>query len=122
MARYNPYNRLLIIPFHERMAAKARLDRGQPLFGGTGLVRGYEDTQGWQEVIIPNLPDTVDKAFQVFGLDRNTATKADIEKATRKLALVHHPDRGGEISEFHKVMEAKETCLKYLATRECGIV
>jgi curved DNA-binding protein CbpA len=33
----------------------------------------------------------------------NTATTEEIKKAYKKLALVHHPDRGGDEAKFKEI-------------------
>ncbi len=45
--------------------------------------------------------------YNDLGVDRN-ATEDDIKKAFRKLALKHHPDRGGNEAEFKKINHAYE--------------
>ena len=43
--------------------------------------------------------------YQTLGLSK-TATQSDIKNAYRKLASKHHPDRGGNVSEFKRIQEA----------------
>lgn len=43
--------------------------------------------------------------YQTLGIDTN-ATPDDIKKAYRKLAMKHHPDRGGDSEQFRKIQEA----------------
>ena len=47
------------------------------------------------------------KYYDVLGVSKD-ATREEITKAYRKLALKHHPDRGGDAEEFKKINEANE--------------
>jgi DnaJ homolog subfamily A member 2 len=61
------------------------------------------------------------KCFEVLGL-APMATPDEVKQAWRRLAGVHHPDRGGDPSEFDRlrklygealaVAEAPKTCTK----------
>lgn len=46
--------------------------------------------------------------YQTLGVARN-ATPDDIKKAYRRLAGIHHPDKGGDTAEFQKIQQAYET-------------
>ena len=45
--------------------------------------------------------------YQVLGVDRN-ASEAEVKKAFKKLAMKHHPDRGGDEAKFKEINEAYE--------------
>jgi curved DNA-binding protein len=45
--------------------------------------------------------------YKILGVARN-ATDEEIKKAYRKLAMTHHPDRGGDEEAFKKIKEAYE--------------
>lgn len=45
--------------------------------------------------------------YKILGVPRG-ATEEEIKKAYRKLAMKHHPDRGGNEAEFKKIKEAYE--------------
>ena len=46
--------------------------------------------------------------FVDLGLE-NTCTLEDVKKAYKKLAIIHHPDKGGDTATFHKIQTAYET-------------
>lgn len=46
--------------------------------------------------------------YATLGVAKN-ATPEDIKKAYRRLAAIHHPDKGGDTAEFQKVQAAYET-------------
>ena len=46
--------------------------------------------------------------YQTLGVSKN-ASDDEIKRAYRKLAMKHHPDRGGDQNEFTKVQEAYNT-------------
>lgn len=46
--------------------------------------------------------------YQTLGVAR-TASEDEIKRAYRKLAMKHHPDRGGDVNEFQRVEEAYRT-------------
>ena len=63
------------------------------------------------------LSDVTDH-YAVLGLDR-TATQAEIKAAHKRLAMAHHPDRGGNPETFHAVQAAYKA-LKSDACEMCG--
>ena len=48
------------------------------------------------------------QSWQVLELDPNTATAIEIKHAYRRLALEHHPDRGGCAEHFREIHQAYE--------------
>jgi DnaJ family protein A protein 2 len=54
-------------------------------------------------------PDEVwiDEYYNLLGVDKN-ADKSSIKKAYHKLALNHHPDKGGDPDKFKLIAEAFE--------------
>lgn len=54
---------------------------------------------------------TKNEAYQILGLSP-AASPEEIKKAYRKLAMKHHPDRGGDEAEFKRIKEASETLEK----------
>jgi len=52
------------------------------------------------------------KEFAELGIPENSSIE-DIQAAFRKLALEHHPDKGGNAAKFQSILEAKNKCLMY---------
>ena len=46
--------------------------------------------------------------YSTLGVNK-TATPDEIKKAYRKLAMQHHPDKGGDITKFQEITNAYET-------------
>ena len=46
--------------------------------------------------------------YQVLGV-KETSSQDEIKKAYRKLAIEHHPDKGGSEETFKKISEAYDT-------------
>jgi DnaJ-class molecular chaperone len=71
------------------------------------------------EVAVMNLRE----ALYIMGLGRK-ATMKDLKARRAELALVHHPDVGGEPADFARIKEAYEVCKQHLPDSEpckvCG--
>ena len=54
-------------------------------------------------------PEEVDnkKLYEVLGVDQK-ATQNEVRKAFKKLAIKHHPDRGGDSEKFKEINAAYE--------------
>lgn len=55
--------------------------------------------------------------YKVLGLTRS-ASDDEVKQAYRKLAMKHHPDRGGDENEFKKIKEAYEAITSGQASQE----
>lgn len=53
------------------------------------------------------------ESFAILGLSED-ANENDVKAAYKKLAVVHHPDKGGKQDMFVKITESKNKCLSYL--------
>ena len=53
------------------------------------------------------------ECFEVLGVSEN-ADEAEIKSAYKKLAIQHHPDKGGKQEVFVKITESKNKCLNWL--------
>jgi len=55
--------------------------------------------------------------FEVLGVNKE-ASEEEIKSAYRKLALKHHPDKGGNKKEFIKITESYNKCMAYVQSKE----
>ncbi len=53
-------------------------------------------------------PVDTDEYYKLLGVTKD-ASESDIKKAYRKMALLHHPDKGGDPEMFKEVSSAAET-------------
>lgn len=60
-------------------------------------------------------PTSIDWAI-VLGVSR-TASKDDVAAAHRRLALIHHPDRGGRLEEMARINEARDIAFREIEGR-----
>ena len=68
-------------------------------FGGGGFPFGnFEEMGGGRPRGKKEAPDTK-KFYNLLGVDKK-ATTDQIKKAYRRLAMTHHPDRGGDKEKF----------------------
>jgi len=51
------------------------------------------------------------RPWHVFGLDSKTASKEDVKTAFRDLAMVHHPDKGGDKQVFERIQKMRDSLL-----------
>lgn len=68
-------------------------------FGGQGFPQ-HEEEESHQEV-------DNKKLYEVLGVEQK-ATQDEIKKAFRKLAIQHHPDKGGDSEKFKEINAAYE--------------
>jgi hypothetical protein len=54
------------------------------------------------------------KSFETLDLPVEGTTSEDVNKKFKQLAIIHHPDKGGDHEKFIKITEAKNTCVSYL--------
>jgi hypothetical protein len=52
-----------------------------------------------------------EQPWQTLGLDTSRPTKDQVEDAYRRLAMRHHPDRGGDASEMARINRARDQLL-----------
>ena len=52
-------------------------------------------------------PVDTDKLYEVLGIDKNADSRT-VKKAFRKLAVKHHPDKGGDVEKFKEINAAHE--------------
>lgn len=124
-SKYNPYNRLLVLPFRDRMVARARIARGESIYGG-GLVHYQAPEPGpevedardedgeWKAVIVPEPIRRLQAAFELLDLEEQGATLKRAKKAYHKAAFKTHPDHGGSEDEFKAVKAAYDLVVQHL--------
>lgn len=52
-----------------------------------------------------------EQAWQTLGLDTSRPTREQVDDAYRRLAMKHHPDRGGDASEMARINAARDSLL-----------
>ncbi|KAF4682467.1 DnaJ (Hsp40), sub A, member 4, partial [Perkinsus olseni] len=76
------------------------------MFFGSGGMFG-EDFGGGRGPGGPSKKADTQKLYDVLGVGKN-ASSSDIKKAYRKLAMQHHPDKGGDEEQFKLITKAYE--------------
>lgn len=76
--------------------------------GGEILERAFT---GFAALAAPEQP------WQVLGLATSTPTLAEVEEAYRRLAMKHHPDRGGSAGEMARINAARTALYERLGGR-----
>lgn len=71
-----------------------------PFFGGDFFGKGFGQEQQESEVENSEL-------YEVLGVPKD-ASQDEIRKAFKKLAVKHHPDRGGDADKFKEINAAHE--------------
>ena len=56
------------------------------------------------------------ESFQALGLSED-ATAEEVKSVYKKLAIVHHPDKGGKQEDFIKITENKNNCLSWIESQ-----
>jgi len=56
------------------------------------------------------------KEFAELGIPE-TSSVDEINTAFRKMALIHHPDKGGDSGKFQSILESKNRCIMYAERR-----
>lgn len=54
--------------------------------------------------------------FKVLGLSED-ANDVEVKSAYKKLAVLHHPDKGGKQEKFVEITESKNKCLHWLSSQ-----
>lgn len=55
--------------------------------------------------------------FTNLGLSEN-ASETEVMQAYRKMAILHHPDKGGKQDKFIEITESKNKCLNWLESKK----
>lgn len=57
------------------------------------------------------------EAFGILGVSAEAGAD-EISSAYRRLAMTHHPDRGGDPAKFHEITTARDVALEYVKTKK----
>jgi hypothetical protein len=57
-----------------------------------------------------------EQPWQVLGLNTSAPTRAQIEEAHRRLAMQHHPDRGGDTQQMARINAARDALYERLTS------
>jgi len=60
------------------------------------------------------------ECFTVLGVSEN-ATEEEVKTAYKKLAIVHHPDKGGKQDRFIEITESKNKCLSWISNNPIAV-
>ena len=61
--------------------------------------------------------EKLDFIFKIFEIDKNY-DEVSLKKAYVKLAMIHHPDKGGDANNFKKITQAYKLLLKKLSEKD----
>merc|ERR1712070_1209142 len=87
-------------------------------FGGGGFPPGFEEEMRGGGGGRGRKKADTQKYYKLLGVEKN-ATESEIKKAYRKLAMKHHPDKGGDPDTFkemtlaHSVLSDREKRERY---------
>jgi len=80
------YRKFIAVPEHERNGV------------GPTCINGIDVLQNF-------------RPWHVFGLDPHTATTEEVKSAFRELAMIHHPDKGGDARVFERLQKMRDSVL-----------
>ena len=104
---------------------KAGTQGGSSSYGGSSYGGSSWYDQFWDQFsrrqkappppppVYANPSYTSSGAFIYFGLSATTATYAEVKKCYRKLALIHHPDKGGKKEDFAALQNHYDALKRY---------
>jgi hypothetical protein len=76
--------------------------------------------RAWEELLFAQLRKMAknlvpNEAFSILGIPSSSSPE-EVSKQFKKLALVNHPDKGGDHQTFVKIIDAKNRCLAFLTS------
>merc|ERR1712159_954434 len=87
------------------MGTPAHGNTPKMFFGGGGFPPGFEEEMRGGGGGRGRKKADTQKYYDLLGVDKN-ATDSEIKKAYRKLAMKHHPDKGGDPDKFKEMTHA----------------
>jgi hypothetical protein len=67
--------------------------------------------KGFKFRLFPSGKGADEKYYKILELPK-TASIEDVKKAHKKMALLHHPDKGGDVEKFREIQEAYENIVE----------
>ncbi len=96
----------------KRSTARMRARFGKVCYAAAVMDRGRKRPLSVADAGCGALPPKAD-AWTVLGLTRS-ASQADVLAAHRRLAVEHHPDRGGDVDHMARINGARDEILRVL--------
>ena len=84
---------------------------------------GYGNPEQWKQAFRQRLghETTIDKARTILGINKNS-NKQEIKNAYRKLAIIYHPDKCGNDTEFKNIAAAYKVAIQNLNIEQSNII
>lgn len=110
----NQYREALADELGRMKAPSAVISSNVPLNLRGAMTGGIEPADIGVAVYF-SLPDKEDFSWQeVLGIHDPGPTEAQIQDAFKRLAVLYHPDKGGDLAMFQKAAKARDAALRWI--------